>query len=132
MCHPGMMEVAKSKDTIVCTESTNGVDNPARTKETNSKRFQCLTLPVHPKEKKFNTNHLNLSLDLSLKVAKSGTSPVYQKTIDTVKYVEIANTSHNKGELKFGQRGPKSLGSGRVIPAFQTLGCGDQARHDPL
>ena len=25
VCHPGIIDVAKSKDTIVCTERTNGV-----------------------------------------------------------------------------------------------------------
>ena len=29
VCQPGMTEVAKSKDTMVCTESTSGVDRPA-------------------------------------------------------------------------------------------------------
>ena len=34
VCHPGITEVAKSKDTMVCTESTNGVAKPANTKDT--------------------------------------------------------------------------------------------------
>ena len=29
VCQPGMTEVAKSIDTMVCTESTSGVDRPA-------------------------------------------------------------------------------------------------------
>ena len=29
VCQPGMTDVAKSKDTIVWTESTSGVDRPA-------------------------------------------------------------------------------------------------------
>ena len=29
VCQPGTTEVAKSKDTIVCTESTSGVAKPA-------------------------------------------------------------------------------------------------------
>jgi hypothetical protein len=32
VCHPGITDVAKSIDTIVCTESTKGVANPARLK----------------------------------------------------------------------------------------------------
>ena len=32
VCHPGMTEVAKSKETIVCTDRTNGVEIPARIK----------------------------------------------------------------------------------------------------
>src|SRR5678816_584329 len=51
VCHPGITEVAKSKDTIVCTESTNGVAKPASTKETSSKRCQSFALPLHPKER---------------------------------------------------------------------------------
>jgi hypothetical protein len=51
VCHPGITEVAKSKDTMVCTESTRGVAKPARTKETSSKRCQSLALPLHPKDK---------------------------------------------------------------------------------
>ncbi|MNV55966.1 hypothetical protein D3C71_1482290 [compost metagenome] len=51
VCHPGITEVAKSMDTIVCTESTSGVEIPARIKDTASKRCQVFTLPDHPKEK---------------------------------------------------------------------------------
>jgi len=36
VCHPGITDVAKSVDTIVCTESTRGVLNPANINETNS------------------------------------------------------------------------------------------------
>ena len=51
VCHPGTIEVAKSIDTIVCTESTSGVAKPASTKDTYSKRCQSLALPLHPKLK---------------------------------------------------------------------------------
>ena len=43
---------------------------------------------------------------LSRNIAKSGNKPVHQKTNDTERYVEIANTSHSKGELKFTHREP--------------------------
>ena len=36
VCQPGITEVAKSKDTIVCTESTKGVLKPASTKDKDS------------------------------------------------------------------------------------------------
>ena len=52
VCHPGITEVAKSKLTMVCTDSTNGVANPANTNESASQRCQCLADPVHPKLKK--------------------------------------------------------------------------------
>ncbi|MCY1240789.1 hypothetical protein D3C86_1666930 [compost metagenome] len=51
VCHPGITDVAKSKDTIVCTESTSGVAKPARTKDTSSKRCQSFALPLQPKLK---------------------------------------------------------------------------------
>ncbi|MNI58078.1 hypothetical protein D3C73_1131730 [compost metagenome] len=51
VCHPGITEVAKSIDTIVCTESTSGVEIPAKINDTASKRCHVLTLPLHPKEK---------------------------------------------------------------------------------
>ena len=33
VCQPGITEVAKSKDTIVCTDNTSGVDKPASTSD---------------------------------------------------------------------------------------------------
>ena len=50
VCHPGTIDVAKSKDTIVCTESTSGVEKPASTSETSSKRCQSRAVPFQPKE----------------------------------------------------------------------------------
>ena len=47
-----LTEVAKSIDTIVCTESTNGVAKPANTNDTSSKRCQSLARPLHPKDSK--------------------------------------------------------------------------------
>ena len=37
---------------------------------------------------------------------------MYQNTNDTVKYVEIANTSQSSGELKFTHSEPNAFGSG--------------------
>jgi hypothetical protein len=50
VCHPGITDVAKSIDTIVCRKYKR-VANPARTKETSSKRCQSFALPLHPKLK---------------------------------------------------------------------------------
>ena len=44
-----MTDVAKSKDTIVCTDKTKGVAKPANTNETSSNLCQSFALPVHPK-----------------------------------------------------------------------------------
>ena len=49
VCQPGTTDVAKSMDTIECTENTSGVAMPAKTKDTSSKRFQCLARPLQPK-----------------------------------------------------------------------------------
>ena len=51
VCHPGITEVAKSMETMECTENTSGVAMPASTKLTSSKRVQCLARPLHPKLK---------------------------------------------------------------------------------
>ena len=51
VCHPGITEVAKSKDTMVCTESTSGVAKPANTRDTSSKRCQSFARPLQPKER---------------------------------------------------------------------------------
>jgi hydrogenase maturation factor HypE len=32
VCQPGMTDVAKSNDTTLCTESTSGVERPARSR----------------------------------------------------------------------------------------------------
>src|SRR3954463_11362899 len=75
VCQPGITEVAKSKDTIVCTESTSGVLNPASTSDKLSCRCQCLVLPVQPNDKTPYRNFLHFSLARSRTVARSGRSP---------------------------------------------------------
>ena len=84
VCHPGTTEVAKSKLTIVCTESTSGVAIPANTKERDSHLCQCFADPVQPNERTLYIFFL-IPLALSLTDAKSGTNPVYQNNKDTVK-----------------------------------------------
>ena len=106
VCHPGITEVAKSIDTIVCTERTSGVAKPASTRETSSKRCQSLTLPLHPKLKIVYIFFWNGFTARSRIIAKSGSKPVHQKTSETERYVEIANTSQRSGELKFTQSEP--------------------------
>ena len=83
VCQPGITEVAKSKDTMVCTESTKGVANPASTKDTSSKRCQSLARPLHPKLTKLYIFFWNGFTALSRSMAKSGKSPVHQNTKDT-------------------------------------------------
>ena len=47
-CQPLITEVAKSNDTVVCTENTSGVAKPARTKDNSSNLCQCFVLPPQP------------------------------------------------------------------------------------
>src|SRR5690554_6579992 len=80
LCQPGTTDVAKSNDTIVCTESTNGVANPANTNSTSSNRCQSFARPVQPK---LNIPYIffwNGLTALSRIMAKSGINPVHQKT----------------------------------------------------
>src|SRR5690554_4755170 len=84
VCQPGITEVAKSKDTMVCTESTRGVARPARIRETDSCLIQVFAAPSHPR---LNAPYIFLLMPVarSLMVAKSGTSPRYQNTKETEK-----------------------------------------------
>ena len=68
-----------------------------------------MVLPVQPKEATPYNNLRNLVFALSLTVARSGNKPEYQNNNETVKYVEIANTSHNNGELKLTHNGPREF-----------------------
>ena len=83
VCHPGITDVAKSKDTMVCTESTSGVAKPASTRETVSYLDQAFAAPTHPKLKAPYTAFDILLVARSLIVAKSGIRPMYQKTQST-------------------------------------------------
>ncbi len=85
VCHPGTKDVAKSMDTTECTERTSGVDKPASTSDTSSKRCQFFAVPVQPKLKTVYQNLAVLVFALSRTAAKSGISPVYQNTKDTEK-----------------------------------------------
>ncbi|MCY1532411.1 hypothetical protein D9M68_676860 [compost metagenome] len=84
VCHPGITEVAKSIDTMVCTESTSGVEIPAKINDTASKRCQVFTLPVHPNDKTVYT-FFRMPAARSRIVAISGNKPVYQNKRDTEK-----------------------------------------------
>src|SRR5690606_27552228 len=105
-------------DTIVCTESTNGVEIPARINETISNRCQVFTDPFHPNDI-MEYIRLFKPAARSRTDAISGSRPQYQKTRDTVKYVEIANASQTNGELKLTHSEPNWLGSGKIQYASQ-------------
>src|SRR6187200_408552 len=52
-------------------------------------------------------------------IARSGTSPTYQNSTETVKYVETANTSHISGERNCGQSA-FDVGIGNRNQSYQT------------
>ena len=83
VCQPGITEVAKSNDTMVCTERTKGVANPANTKETSSNRCQSLARPLQPKLNRLYIFFWKGRTARSLIIAKSGSKPVHQNTRDT-------------------------------------------------
>src|ERR1700761_2819998 len=85
VCQPGITEVAKSKDTMVCTESTSGVERPASTSARASIRCQFFAEPVQPKEAIPYNNLRSLVLARSRIRLKSGIRPEYQNNNDTVK-----------------------------------------------
>ena len=114
VCQPGITEVAKSKDTMECTEKTSGVARPAKTRETISNLFHAFASPVQPKLNTLYTLLESGFVTLSLIVAKSGINPMYQNTNDTEKYVDIAKTSQRSGELKFTHKDPNWLGRGKT------------------
>jgi hypothetical protein len=82
VCH-GITDVAKSIDTIVCTESTRGVANQQEQRNF-SKR--CQSLLYHSIQ---NLNRINSFIKRSYRsisnIAKSGNKPVHQKTNETNK-----------------------------------------------
>src|SRR5690606_28536586 len=83
VCHPGITEVAKSKDTMVCTESTSSVAKPTSTSETSAKRCESLARPLQPNETILYIFLVKGVIARSLIIAKSGSNPVHQKTSDT-------------------------------------------------
>src|SRR3546814_206163 len=105
-------------DTMVCTESTSGVEIPARINDTISNSCQVFTDPFHPNDI-MEYILLVKPAARSRTEAMSGSKPQYQKTKYTVKYVEIANASHTSGELKFTHSEPNWLGSGKIQYASQ-------------
>src|SRR5690606_20480203 len=118
VCQPGMTDVAKSMDTMVCTESTNGVEIPAKINDTISNRCQVFTEPFQPNDIMEYILLFNPAAR-SRTEAISGNRPQYQNTRDTVKYVEIAKASHTSGELKFTHSEPNWLGNGKIQYASQ-------------
>ena len=83
-CQPGSTDTAKSKLTTVCTDSTSGVEMPARISEATSYRCQWRAEPRQPSDRTPKTRFLNVEIARSRIVARSGTRPTYQNTTETV------------------------------------------------
>src|SRR3954468_13209234 len=102
-CQPGASAIAKSNDTTECTESTSGVENAARKRYIRAKcRHSCSEF----RQPNDITARIRLRTGFvarSRSTAMSGTRPTYRNVADTVRYVEMANTSQTSGLLKFGQ-----------------------------
>src|SRR5947199_2432293 len=86
-CHSGTIDTAKSKDTTVCTESTSGVLRPPRSRYVFSYRRQWIAEPRQPSDSTPYRMRCHRFWAWSRREARSGTSPMYQNTSDTVKYV---------------------------------------------
>src|SRR3954463_9118534 len=64
-------------------------------------------------------NFVKREVARSRRVPRSGTRPVYQKSTETLKYVDTAKTSQRSGDRKFGQI-PMWFGIGARNHAIQT------------
>src|SRR6476469_3042575 len=103
VCQPGICETAKSNDTVECTDSTSGVESPARIRYAISYRCQWRADPRQPHDNAAYKNLKTGCFALSRRVARSGIRPMYQNRAETVAYVETANTSHIRGLRNCGQ-----------------------------
>ncbi len=50
VCQPGTIDVAKSQDTTLCTESTSGVDSPDRCRTVRAQWRHCSPEPRQPSD----------------------------------------------------------------------------------
>src|SRR6478735_4693035 len=101
-CQPGMIPIAKSQPTTECTESTSGVARAARSRYARLEWRHCSSVPFHPSAS-IPYTFCRHPVVLSRTAATSGIRPKTRKVAETVKYVEMAKTSHTSGDLKLGQ-----------------------------
>src|SRR5208282_1829640 len=84
VCQPGTMATEKSKLTTVCTERTSGVARPARSRYADWYLCQCraeLRQPIDNNPKMYCCQGF---FARSRSVARSGSSPTYQNSSETV------------------------------------------------
>src|SRR5688500_18385796 len=96
------MPMAKSQDTTECTDSTSGVARAARYRYARVKCFHSSLVPRQPNDRVLYSFLRHGTVVASRAAAMSGIMPIRKNVADTVRYVEIAKTSHTSGERKFG------------------------------
>ena len=84
-CQPGVLPTEKSSETTLCTEMTSGVASPAINRYAVSKRCQWRASPRQPSASRPYAICCQRLRALSRKVARSGTSPMYQNRIETIR-----------------------------------------------
>ena len=85
VCQPGSCATAKSNDTMVCTQSTSGVASPASSRYAVRHWCQCRASPPAHREQAARTGASRGAFAVSRAVARSGISPRYQNSTDTVR-----------------------------------------------
>src|SRR3954447_19066608 len=101
-CQPGMVPAANSSDTSLCTETTSCTASAANSRYAWCQRSQCAAEPRQPSDSTPKKTFQPRLRARSRAEARSGTSPMYQKTIETVRYVNTAQMSHSSGLLNCG------------------------------
>src|SRR5258705_10701389 len=98
VCHPGTRDMAKSKDTTECTDSTSGVENAARKRYARAKCRHSLSVLRQPRERTLKMRFLiGLIPSRSRRTAMSGINPTYRNVLETVRQVRIATPSDTSG-----------------------------------
>src|SRR5690242_3276481 len=101
-CQPGVSAIAKSNDTVECTESTSGVDSAARKRYARAKCRHSRSELRHPIDSMPKIFLRIGCVSRSRIAAKSGIIPMKRNVDEIVRYVRIANTSHTSGLLNCG------------------------------
>src|SRR5213075_1292136 len=84
-CQPGTSDMAKSKDTTECTDSTSGVENAARNRYARVKCRHSRSEFRHSNESAANTRLRMGFVSRSLSTAMSGMRPTYRNVLEIVK-----------------------------------------------
>src|SRR5687768_14060440 len=84
-CHPGTSDIAKSKETTECTESTSGVENAARKRYIRAKWRHSRSEFRHPIESTEKIFFRTGFVSRSRSTAMSGMRPTYRKVLETVR-----------------------------------------------